>query len=553
MSDKLFRLLTDRRVGHSLDSAFYTDESVFQADMELIFGRHWIFVGQEPDVAEPGDVMAIHIGRAPILILRDRAGEVRAFHNVCRHRGAQLVPDGKGQVGNLACRYHSWTYGLDGALLFADHMGVGFDASRRGLHPVALRSVAGLLFICLAAEPPDDIAAMAAEMEPYLLPHGLGYAKVARQVDLVEHGNWKLTMENNRECYHCAANHPELTVPLFAYGFGFAPASLDGDELAQAARYDALVQQLQTRWEDAGLPSRRIEKLTGRAMGFRTERLPLDRAGESHTRDTRSACRVLLGGLKDAQLGGLTFWTQPNSWHHFMADHAVTFCVLPLGPDRTLLRTTWLVHRDAVEGVDYDPANLVAVWEATNRQDAALVEITQAGVVSPAYEPGPYSPFTEGLVEDFCRWYLERMRVEIYDKVNALGIAGRRHGESVVRPEAPAGGSARGCGPSGGGSAQLHDPLRPAGARDRLQRRHDRACGRPPRWDAAAIRLLQRRLRHVQEPHPVRQRRDAPRWRHPARRDRPGLDPAVLRPADQRPHHRPVGKHGVREPQATQP
>ena len=139
------------------------------------------------------------------------------------------------------------------------------------------------------------------------------------------------------------------------------------------------------------------------------QRLPLDRAGESHTFDTRAACRRLLGELTDARLGGLSFWTQPNSWHHFMGDHAVTFCVLPLGPDRTLLRTTWLVHKDAVEGVDYDPANLTGVWEATNRQDAALVEITQAGVRSPAYEPGPYSLYTEGLVEQFCQWYVERM------------------------------------------------------------------------------------------------------------------------------------------------
>ncbi len=93
-----------------------------------------------------------------------------------------------------------------------------------------------------------------------------------------------------------------------------------------------------------------------------------------------------------------------------MSDHAVTFCVLPLAPDRTLLRTTWLVHKDAVEGVDYDPANLTAVWEATNRQDSDLVGITQEGVRSPAYTPGPYSPHTEGLVEQFCAWYVERMR-----------------------------------------------------------------------------------------------------------------------------------------------
>ena len=409
-ADIVPRLLSHRRPGYSLDAPFYTSEAVFKADMDLIFARHWIFVGQEPDVPEPGDVMALHIGDAPILILRDDDGAVRAFHNVCRHRGAQLMPEGRGQVGNLVCRYHTWTYGLDGRLLFADHMGEDFDPSCRGLRPVALRSVAGLLFVCLAEHPPADIDDMAAAMEPYLRPHRIAEARIARQVDLVEQGNWKLTMENNRECYHCSANHPELTNALFAYGFGFAPGSLDDADQAQATRYDGMVSELHARWEAAGLPSRRIERLTGRATGFRTERLPLDQSGESHTLDTRVACRRLMGGLTEARLGGLSFWTAPNAWHHFMSDHAVTFCALPLGPDRTLLRTTWLVHKDAVEGVDYDLANLTSVWDATNRQDAALVEIAQAGVRSPAYEPGPYSPHTEGLVEQFCAWYVERMQ-----------------------------------------------------------------------------------------------------------------------------------------------
>lgn len=408
--DSIANLVLRRRARHSLERAFYTTEAVFRADLSLIFGRHWIFVGQEPDVPEPGDYMALRVGEAPVVILRDNDGVVRAFHNVCRHRGAQLVADGSGQVGNLVCRYHTWTYGLDGALLFADHMGSDFDPSCRGLRPVALRSVAGLLFACLADDPPGDIDEMAAAMEPYLLPHQIRNTRVARRIDLVEHGNWKLTMENNRECYHCAANHPELTVPLFAYGFGFAPESLDADALSHVQRYDTMVEELHGRWEAAGLPSRRIERLSDRATGFRTERLPLDRDGESHTINTRVACRRLLGGLTESRLGGLSFWTQPNSWHHFMSDHAVTFCVLPLAPDRTLLRTTWLVHKDAVEGVDYDPANLTAVWEATNRQDANLVEIAHAGVRSPAYEPGPYSPHTEGLVEEFCAWYVQRLR-----------------------------------------------------------------------------------------------------------------------------------------------
>ena len=409
MTDTLRALLTTRQPWHSLPAAFYTDEAIFRAELDHIFARHWIFVGQEPDVPQPGDVMALQLGTAPILIVRGTDGEVRAFHNVCRHRGAQLVPEGRSRVPNLVCRYHTWTYATDGRLLLANHMGEGFDLSCRGLHPVALRSVAGLLFACLADESPADIDELARTMEPYLRPHRIAESKIARQVDLVERGNWKLTMENNRECYHCSGNHPELTAALFAYGFGFAPTALDETQRDEAAQYNVAVECSHAAWEAAGLPSRRVERLTGRATGYRAERLPLDRAGESHTLDTRAACRRPLGAVADARLGALSFWTQPNSWHHFMGDHAVTFSALPLAPDRTLLRTTWLVHKDAVEGVDYDLANLTAVWEATNRQDAALVEMTQAGVRSPAYQPGPYSPHTEGLVEQFCQWYVERM------------------------------------------------------------------------------------------------------------------------------------------------
>jgi Rieske 2Fe-2S family protein len=91
----------------------------------------------------------------------------------------------------------------------------------------------------------------------------------------------------------------------------------------------------------------------------------------------------------------------------------VSFSVIPLSAGRTLVRTTWCVHQDAVEGVDYTVENLTAVWNATNDQDRRLVELSQAGVASPAYRPGPYSPFTEGLVEAFCTWYVDRMRVAV--------------------------------------------------------------------------------------------------------------------------------------------
>jgi Rieske 2Fe-2S family protein len=402
-------LVARRQPGRALETDFYTRPDIFEADMANIFGKHWIYVGVEPDVPEAGDVMVVDIGKWSILIVRDDDMAVRAFHNVCRHRGARLVNTPKAVVGNIVCGYHAWTYNLAGDLIHADHMGADFDRSCNGLKPVHIRSVAGLLFICLAADAPDDIDYLAAKMTPYLKVHDLPNAKIVKTVDLIEKGNWKITMENNRECYHCGANHPELTIPLFAYGFGFSPQTLDETELQQAQRYADLVTANHDKWEAAGVPSREIDHLADRITGFRTERLPIDRAGQSQTLSTEVACRKLLGGINDPAMGGLSFWTQPNSWHHFMSDHIVTFCVIPLSPTETLLRTRWLVHKDAVEGVDYDLDRVTEVWEATNKQDGDLVGLQQSGVQSPAYEPGPYSPYTEGLVEKFCQWYLGRL------------------------------------------------------------------------------------------------------------------------------------------------
>lgn len=217
-------------------------------------------------------------------------------------------------------------------------------------------------------------------------------------------------MENNRECYHCVGNHPELTISLYEHGFGAQPGPQNAEGIAQ---FEQIVRDSEARWAAMGLPSARIEELDTRVTGFRTQRLPLDRAGESQTMNTEVACKKLLADFTEKSLGGLSFWTQPNSWHHFMSDHVVSFSVIPLSAGRTLVRTTWCVHKDAVEGVDYTVENLTAVWNATNDQDRRLVEFSQAGVASSAYQPGPYSPFTEGLVEAFCVWYVDRMRASL--------------------------------------------------------------------------------------------------------------------------------------------
>jgi Rieske 2Fe-2S family protein len=225
-------------------------------------------------------------------------------------------------------------------------------------------------------------------------------------VDLVEQGNWKLVMENNRECYHCDG-HPELSCSLFPT-YGYEAADMPTRLRPAFDRYLAADDLLRRDCEERGLPYARIEELSGRETGFRIQREPLDGAGESLSLDGSAVSRPLLGELDTPRLGRLSMHHQPNAWFHFMADHAVTFSVLPLAPDRTLLRTTWLVHEDAVEGEDYDVDALTDVWRQTNLQDGVFVARAQLGTTSPAYEPGPYAP-SEYQVDDFCTWYVERL------------------------------------------------------------------------------------------------------------------------------------------------
>jgi glycine betaine monooxygenase A len=404
-------LLSGCRRGFALPGALFTDEALYQAELEYLFGRHWLFVASEPEIPEGGDYRTYQIGPWPIFILRRDDGSIAAFHNTCRHRGSRILQQDCGIAGaNLQCPYHRWTYDLDGKVLGCGATGEP-PGAQRPLKAVHVRTLAGLIFVCLAAEPPEDFDDMARRIGPYLAPHSIGRAKIARQVDIIEHGNWKLTIENNRECFHCAG-HPELLCSLFDFFGEIDAARMSPAERATYARYQSARTVQEQIWTREQLPWALIEELHGRPTAFRTERLVLDGAGESMTPDTRVASRRLLGEFREPRLGTLHLHTQPNAWYHFLSDHALTFATLPLERGRTLVRSTWLVHQDAVEGRDYDLAKLTSVWNATNAQDAAFVEETQRGVASPAYLPGPIAA-SEYMVQLFHSWYEERLRAEL--------------------------------------------------------------------------------------------------------------------------------------------
>jgi Rieske 2Fe-2S family protein len=391
-SDMLSRL-RNRKPGFSLDQPFYTDAGYFQQDLEQIWYKDWLFIGHDCEVPNPGSYITVQVGAYPVVIVRDNDGGINAFHNSCRHRGSRVCNHEKGTSAKLVCPYHQWTYELDGKLAFARQMGDDFDKTNFGLKPIACEAAGGYIFISLADQP-MDFAPFRAMMEPYFLPHRLRDAKIAFESTIIEKGNWKLVWENNRECYHCAANHPELckTYPEAPTATGVNGAE-DDPEIAEHWQ----------KCEAIGLPSKFQMNEQGQ---FRAARMPLLRDAISYTISGRKAVQMRLSDQVNMdRIGTLLLFHYPTTWNHVLSDHAISFRVMPLSATETAVTTKWLVHKDAVEGIDYRLDELTHVWTETNDQDRQIVEENAFGIHSPAYQPGPYSEVHEGGVAQFVEWY----------------------------------------------------------------------------------------------------------------------------------------------------
>lgn len=393
--DALLSLLKSQRIGRSLSSPFYSDADVFEADLQHIWYRQWIFAASAAELPRGGSYVTLQLDKYPLVVVRGSNGEVRAFHNSCRHRGSRICSKPSGQTAKLVCPYHQWTYETDGHLLWAKDMGSDFEPKRHGLKSVHCVTAAGMVFICLATEAPD-FADVKTAADRYTAPHQLADLKVAHRSSIIERGNWKLVMENNRECYHCAGSHPALC-RTFDDNPDLAGA-VDSLSSAEGAAHVA-------RCAAAGLPSK---YLIDPSEQWRLVRIPFIGEAVSYTMDGKAAA-PLIPGMPFANAGTLLFFHYPNTWNHFLSDHVLNFRMLPISATETEVTTTWLVHKDAVEGKDYDLQRLTEVWAATNDEDRRVVEENQIGVTSPAYEPGPYSPKQESGVMQFIDWYLRSM------------------------------------------------------------------------------------------------------------------------------------------------
>ena len=397
-SNDLASRIHDHRPGHALARDFYTDPGIFERDMERMLLRHWFCAGHVSSIPRAGDYWVVDLGSESVIIVRTAAGEIRALLNVCRHRGSRLSSgrSGKAASGRLTCPYHAWTYDLDGNLLIARQMPESFRRADFALRTLAVRVIEGLIFITFAKEP-LDLAAAEDALARSAGVHGWATAKVAHREMYSIKANWKLALENYMECYHCTPAHPE-----FAKRHVYARPAESAAELERAGR---------RRAEALGIVVPDIDRY-GNAAGPGSESVSVMRSAlhdglASATDDGRSVAR-LMGSFSASDGNSTYFDIGPISDFLAYPDHGVIYRFIPRTVDHTEMEVIWLVHREAVEGVDYEVERLTWLWKTTSAEDKKIVEMNQAGVNSRFFEPGPYS-LQETYAGHFVDWYLKEL------------------------------------------------------------------------------------------------------------------------------------------------
>lgn len=397
-SADLTQLIREHDPGHALARDFYTDPDIFDLDMERMLLRHWFCAGHVSSIPRAGDYIIVDLGSESIILVRNSTGEVRALLNVCRHRGSRLCAgsSGKAPAARLTCPYHAWTYDLDGNLLVARQMPESFQRTDYALKSLPVRIMEGLIFTTFARQP-LELDGAADALARSAGTHGWAAAKVAHREMYSIKANWKLAVENYMECYHCTPAHPE-----FARRHVYARPDEQRCELERAGRMRA---------ETLGIVVPDIDHY-GCAAGSGRESVAVMRSAlhdgmASATDDGRSVAR-LMGAFTAADGNSTYFDIGPLSDFLAYPDHGVIYRFIPRTVDRTEMEVLWLVHQDAVEGIDYDVARLTWLWKTTSAEDKKIVEMNQAGVNSRFFEPGPYS-LQETYAARFVDWYLQEL------------------------------------------------------------------------------------------------------------------------------------------------
>ena len=354
----------------TLPREHFVSSGIFQLEAERIFGRRWLCAGRQEQVAEPGRYFLCEVAGESILIVGDPERGVRAYYNVCRHRGTRLCEAPAGQLGHsIQCPYHAWTYDLDGRLRAAPGSDgcAGFNPSELSLHPVAVALWEGFVFVSLAQQPEPferSHAALLGRFSRYQMPR----LKAQRQIDYDVRANWKLIFQNYSECYHCPPVHPSLA--------RLTPAESGKNDL-----------------------------VSGPFLGGYME---LSAGADSLTQSGHAASIPVADLPAEDQRRVYYYTIFPNLLLSLHRDYVMAHTLWPLAVDRTRIVCQWLFHPDASSQPGFNPDDAVRLWDQTNREDWHICEQSQLGISSRVYAPGPYLP-RESLSAAFDREVLKAL------------------------------------------------------------------------------------------------------------------------------------------------
>ena len=393
-----------RRTGFGMHPYFYGSEVAFETELSEILFKSWLYAGHVSQLPGPGDFFQYQVGRDAVIVCRDLDGNLHALANTCRHRGARVCEESSGSCEVFTCPYHGWVYGLDGTLRFAREMDKvsGFDAAQSGLKRFHLVEFEGLVFIN-CDEQAEDFAADLATIEPMLKTFDFPNAKVAASRTYTVDANWKLALENYSECYHCTPLHPAYAK---RHSISEPREHIRGINRAMLERTETFTGQAVLTTEVTSSYKSALSK----GGGVYYNRYALFEDCVTGSEDGKPVA-PLMGRYQGYDGGAGDFGLGPLSFMLGYPDHCVLYRFTPRGVNLTDMEVVWFVRGGAIEGQDYDEAELTWLWHQTTLEDVHIVRQTAEGIKSNFFEPGPFHPEREYFALEFVDWYLDQLRV----------------------------------------------------------------------------------------------------------------------------------------------
>lgn len=350
----------------TLPREYFVSQDIFRAELEKIFYERWICAGRSEQIETNGSYFLYEIGEESVIVLRDHTGVVRAFYNVCRHRGTQICQEPSGKFARtIQCPYHAWTYALDGRLLgVPDALEIPeLNKADYPLHSVSICEWDGFMYINLSKNPTPFAQELGPVLDGRFEAWQIGKLRAARRIEYDVAANWKLIVQNYSECYHCPLIHPALN-QLSPHRSGV----------------DTLIE--------------------GSVLGGYMELT----AGAHSMSVGGNVCAAPLENLAAQDHERVHYYSLfPNMLLSLHPDYVMYHMLQPIATDRTHVVCEWLFEPATLGCDDFDPTPAVEFWDMTNRQDWHACEISQRGVRSRAYTPGPYHGWQEGLLVEFDR------------------------------------------------------------------------------------------------------------------------------------------------------